>query len=137
MHKLIQCVNKHKVPILYCVFGMLTTVVNYCVYFPLFYSLNFTAVLSNSIAWFAAVIFAFFTNKTFVYRCRDWSFKTVTRELLRFLGCRFCTGAVETGFLFLTVDLLDLKSVACKLGISLVIVVVNYTSNKIFVFKEK
>lgn len=137
MHKLFQCFNKHKVLVLYCAFGMLTTVVNYCVYFPLYYSLCFTAVLSNSIAWFVSVLFAFFTNKPLVFGCKDWSLKTVSRELVRFFGCRFFTGVLETGFIFVAVDLLDLHSVACKLGFGIVLVAVNYLSNKKYVFKEK
>lgn len=137
LHRLFQYVNKHKTLVLYCVFGMLTTLVNYLVYFPLFYLLNFTAVLSNSFAWLAAVLFAFFTNKSIVFGCGDWSFRAVFRELALFTGCRLFTGVLETGFLFLAVDLLNWESVVCKLAISVVIVIVNYISNKVFVFKKK
>ena len=47
---------KHRVMLLYAIFGLLTTVVNWIVYLPLFYLADFTAVLSNGIAWFCAVI---------------------------------------------------------------------------------
>lgn len=83
---------KHRVMLLYAIFGLLTTVVNWIVYLPLFYLADFTAVLSNGIAWFCAVLFAFVTNKQFVFKSTDWNLRIIFSEFLRFIGCRILSG---------------------------------------------
>lgn len=57
----------------YLVFGVLTTLVNYAIYLPLYNFAHLSGGWSNAIAWVGAVIFAFFTNKPFVFRSHDWS----------------------------------------------------------------
>ena len=59
----------------YLVFGVLTTLVNYAFYLPLYNFAHLSGGWSNAIAWVGAVIFAFFTNKPFVFRSHDWSAK--------------------------------------------------------------
>ena len=51
----------------YLVFGVLTTVVNYAVYLPVYNFCGISAAVSNMIAWVVAVAFAFLTNKPFVF----------------------------------------------------------------------
>ena len=65
----------------YLFFGGLTTVVNYVVYLPCYNLLGLSASVSNVIAWAAAVLFAFLTNKPFVFKSHDWSAKVVLPEL--------------------------------------------------------
>ena len=137
MYKISQLAKKYKDIILYCIFGLLTTVVNYCVYFPLFYLVEFSAVTSNILSWFAAVLFAFVTNKTMVFGSHDWTFKGLFKELVGFFGCRFLTGALETFVLFISVDIFNANAVAWKLGISIFIVILNYFSSKLLVFRNK
>ena len=86
--KLKSVITKHYDLLIYLVFGVLTTVVNYLVYLPCYNLLCFSASVSNAIAWVAAVAFAYLTNKPFVFKSHDWSAKTVLPELAKFLGCR-------------------------------------------------
>ena len=88
--------RKYRDVISYLFFGVLTTLVNYFVYLPLFNILGFSATVSNSIAWAVAVAFAYLTNKPFVFRSNDWSFRTVLPELGKFVGCRIASGVMET-----------------------------------------
>ena len=67
--------------LIYLVFGVLTTVVNYVIYLPVYNILGLSAALSNAIAWVGAVAFAYLTNKPFVFKSHDWSMKTVVPEL--------------------------------------------------------
>ena len=76
----------------YLIFGVLTTVVNYCVYLPVYNFLGLSASVSNVIAWVVAVAFAYLTNKPFVFKSHDWSAKTVIPELTKFVGCRVASG---------------------------------------------
>lgn len=137
LQKLTEFFIKFKSIILFLVFGVLTTAVNYLVYFPLFYVAGFTAVLSNAVAWLASVLFAFFTNKSCVFASNDWSFQTVLHELAGFFGCRILTGAIETVALFAFVDVLQMNGLVCKLIVSVLVVIFNYIGSRIFVFRQK
>ncbi len=130
-------INKHKSLVLYMLFGILTTVVNYLVYFPLLYVADLSAATSNIIAWITSVLFSFFTNKPFVFGSHDWSFSTLAHELAAFFSCRILTGALETLVLYISVDLLGSNGFIWKLAISAAIVLLNYIGNKIFVFHKK
>ena len=121
----------------YLVFGVMTTVVNYLVYLPLYNLLGMSASLSNAIAWVVAVAFAYLTNKPFVFKSHDWSMKTVVPELTKFVGCRIGSGALETLILLLTVDILGWNGNVWKLVTSVLVVVLNYIGSKMLVFKKK
>ena len=121
----------------YLIFGVLTTVVNYCVYLPVYNILGLSASVSNVIAWVVAVAFAYLTNKPFVFRSHDWSAKTVIPELTKFVGCRVASGAAETLILLVSVDILHWNGNIWKLVTSVLVVVLNYIASKFVVFKKK
>ncbi len=120
----------------YLFFGVLTTAVNYVVYLPCYNILHFSASVSNVIAWAFAVAFAYLTNKPFVFRSHDWSAGTVIPELTKFVGSRVASGALETGIIFLTVDVLGWDGNIMKLVTSVLVVVINYVASKLLVFKK-
>ena len=120
----------------YLVFGVLTTVVNYLVYLPVYNLLGVSAAISNMIAWVVAVAFAYLTNKPFVFKSHDWSRKTVLPELTKFVGCRVASGAAETVILFLSVDLFGWNGNLWKLLTSVLVVVLNYFASKFLVFRK-
>ena len=136
MRRISEWIMKYKGLILYVAFGLLTTAINYVVYFPLFYIAGFSAVVSNIFSWIASVLFAFLTNKSLVFSSRNWSFLLVLHELTVFLGCRLLTGVIETVVLFVCVDFLGLNGAFWKLGLSFVIVVLNYFCSKLLVFRQ-
>ena len=122
--------------IMYLVFGVMTTAVNYLVYLPCFNMLGLSASVSNMISWVVSVAFAFLTNKPFVFRSHDWSAKVVWPELVKFVGCRVGSGVMETVILFLTVDTLRWNGNIWKLVTSVLVVVVNYVGSKLLVFRK-
>ena len=119
----------------YLFFGVLTTVVNYVIYLPCYNLLGLSAAVSNVIAWAVAVAFAYLTNKPFVFKSHDWSPETVLPELAKFVGCRVGSGLLETGIIFLTVDCLLWDGNIMKLVTSVLVVILNYISSKLLVFK--
>ena len=121
----------------YLFFGVLTTVVNYVVYLPVYNIMGLSAALSNAIAWVAAVAFAYLTNKPFVFKSHDWSLKTVIPELTKFISCRVASGAAETLILLVTVDLLGWNGNIWKLLTNVLVVILNYIGSKLLVFKKK
>ena len=120
----------------YLFFGVLTTAVNYLVYLPCYNLLHWSAGLSNVVAWVIAVVFAFLTNKPFVFKSHDWSWNITWPELTKFLGCRIGSGVLETLIIFLTVDLLSWNGNIMKIITSVIVVILNYIGSKWLVFKK-
>ena len=137
MEKLKVLFHKYYDILVYLVFGVLTTAVNYMVYLPCYNLLGLSSAVSNVIAWAAAVAFAFFTNKPFVFHSHDWSAKTVIPELTRFIGTRLGSGGLETLILLLFVDLLHGNGNLWKLLTSVLVVILNYIGSKLLVFRKK
>jgi putative flippase GtrA len=137
MRKIKELVVQYWEVLSYLIFGVLTTIVNYLVYLPVYNFLGLSAALSNAIAWVVAVAFAYLTNKPFVFKSHDWSAKTVIPELTKFVGCRVASGAAETLILLVTVDLLHWNGNIWKIVTSVLVVVMNYIASKLVVFKKK
>ena len=123
--------------LIYLVFGVLTTVVNYAVYLPVYNFCGISAAVSNMIAWVVAVIFAFLTNKPFVFHSYDWSAKTVVPELIKFVSCRLASGVMETVILFLAVDCMNWDGNIWKLITQVLVIIINYVGSKLLVFRNK
>ena len=137
MAKLKDLFTRYREPIVYLVFGVLTTAVNYIVYLPCYNLWGLNASISNIIAWVAAVAFAFVTNKPFVFGSFDWSAKVVVPELTKFVGTRIGSGALETAILLVTVDLAGMSGNLWKLLTSVLVVILNYIGSKFLVFRKK
>lgn len=128
--------NTYRSQIIYLLFGALTTVVNYIVYIPCYRHFG-SATASNAIAWVFAVLFAYLTNKPFVFQSHDWSIKAVVPELTKFIGTRLASGLLETGILTLAVDLLNGNWLIWKLITSVLVVILNYIGSKLLVFRKE
>lgn len=137
INKIRELIVKYMDMLLYLVFGVLTTLVNYAVYLPCLRILGMPAAAANTISWLVSVAFAFLTNKPFVFKSHDWALETVIPELLKFMGTRIASGLLETGILFVTVDLLGMNGVVWKIVTSVLVVVANYVGSKLLVFRSK
>lgn len=121
----------------YLIFGVLTTLVNYAVYLPVYNLLGLSASVSNCIAWVIAVAFAYLTNKPFVFKSHDWSKETVIPELTKFVSCRIASGAMETVILLVSVDILGWNGNVWKFLTQVLVVILNYVFSKLIVFRKK
>lgn len=135
--KIRSLVKKYWDVLTYLIFGVLTTVVNYAVYLPVYNLLGLSASVSNCIAWVVAVAFAFLTNKPFVFKSHNWSKQTVIPELTKFISCRIASGAAETVILLVSVDILHWNGNIWKLVTQVLVVVLNYFGSKLLVFRKK
>ncbi len=129
--------KKHWDALIYLFFGVLTTLVNYAVYAPLHNLLALPAAVCNVAAWVVSVVFAYLTNKPFVFHSHDWSKEVVQTEFGKFAACRLLSGAFETGLLYITVDCLYWDGNIMKLLASVIVVIVNYIGSKILIFRKK
>ena len=114
MEQLKNLLIKYQDILSYLFFGVMTTVVNYLVYLPCYNLLGLGGSVSNMIAWVFAVAFAYLTNKPFVFKSHDWSKQTVIPELTKFVGSRIFSGVLETGIIFVTVDVLAFDGIIMK-----------------------
>ena len=137
MEKIKNLIEKYWDVLSYLFFGVLTTVVNYLIYLPVYNYLGLSAAVSNMIAWVGAVAFAYLTNKPFVFRSHDWSAKGVFPELAKFISCRLASGVLETAILFVTVDCLHWNGNIWKLITQILVVIFNYVGSKLLVFRKK
>ena len=137
MDKIRVLIQKYYDVLAYLFFGVLTTAVNYLVYLPCYNMLQLSASVSNVIAWVFAVVFAYLTNKPFVFKSHDWYAKVVWPELTKFVGCRIGSGLLETAIIFVTVDLLQWNGNVMKLVTSVLVVILNYVASKLLVFRKK
>ena len=115
------------------VVGVITTAINFLI-FKLGRTARLPLVAANSVAWLAAVLFAFAANKFIVFQSADWNTMFVLEELARFLMSRLLTLLIETSLLWLLVKKRDLSEMASKCGVSVLVVLLNYLLGKFLVF---
>ena len=138
--------------ILYIIFGVATTLVNYIVFHLLYNVLwqQSNSLLANAAAFVAAVIFAFVVNKLFVFESKSWSAATMKREIPSFLAARIGSFGIEEAGLFLAEKVLKLGGIIAvtigslsldwitviKVALAFVVVALNYVFCKLIVFKK-
>ena len=136
--------KKYKEIISYLFFGVLTTIVNYCVYalftFLLTESISdvvLRATVSNIIAWVISVAFAYITNKLWVFN------KVVIYECGTFVLARLVSGVIDMFFLPLLIswglnqEILGITGAWAKLITSVIVIILNYVFSKFIIFRKK
>ena len=118
--------------ILYVVFGVLTTVVNFVTYFIFARLFGLNYLISNILAWFFAVLFAYITNRIWVFESKS---SNILKEVLLFYGGRIFSGVVDNGLMYIFIELLGIGDFTAKVIIQVIVVVLNYVFSKLIVFK--
>lgn len=125
---------KYKPMLLYVLFGGLTTLVNIVVYWLCYEFFCIANIPSNCAAWIASVVFAFFTNKFFVFESHDSSCLVMVREFALFVAARLATGALDVLIMYVFVDILSLNPLLFKVLANIMVIVLNFVFSKLFVF---
>ena len=136
MQKFKNLAIKFKSQILYLLFGGFTTLVNiagYCLFYNVLHCSN---VLSTIIAWMLSVVFAFVTNRIFVFESNANGLKNILREAASFFACRFLTGVMDVAIMWLAVDVMCWNGLLWKIISNILVIILNYFASKIFVFKK-
>ena len=139
MEKLISLYKKYKEIVNYLIVGGLTTVVSLGVYYGCVLTILDPEVAvqlqaANIISWIAAVTFAYFTNRKFVFESKN---ENKLKEAAAFYGSRVTTLLVDMGCMFLMVTLLGLNDKIAKLIVQVIVTVANYVLSKFIVFRKK
>lgn len=129
-------IKKYRELILYLVFGVLTTLVNiitfyFCKNIGIYYQ------ISNIIAWVASVLFAFVTNKFYVFQSDEMDKRTLTKEISSFFGFRLLSLGIDMICMYCLIEILFINDLVAKIISNVVVIIANYVFSKLFIFKKK
>lgn len=127
---------KYQELINYIVFGVATTLVNYVVFAFFIKIIPLNYQVANLIAWILSVLFAYFTNKLYVFNSHSWEKKILVKEISSFFTARIFSYLIEVVILFVGINLLKGNELIIKLIDNVVIVVINYVFSKLIIFKD-
>ena len=128
--------KKYKQTILYLIFGVLSTIVNIVTYVVCTRNLNIEFLISNWIAWIAAVLFAYITNKFFVFESKKTNIKFLIKEFSSFVSCRILSGITEMILMYIMISLMSLNDFIVKIITNVVVVILNFIFSKLIIFKK-
>jgi len=122
---------------MYIIFGGLTTLINYALFIALTPLLvpfiEKAGTVANIIASLVAILFAYITNKLWVFEKKSFG-KGALAEFFRFILSRAATLVLGTAIIFITVDFLGLNEFFWKGVETILVVVLNYFLSKTKVF---
>ena len=127
---------KNKEVILYLIFGVLTTLVNFIVYFTFKSVLGTEMIIANSFSWLLSVLFAYVTNRIFVFKSKAIDGKQITFELVKFVFYRGLSFVLDMLSMLLWIEILHFHDFYAKLITQVIIVVVNFLFSKWLIFKN-
>ncbi len=136
MNSLLNIYSKYKEVILYLFFGVLTTVVSFVSYYLCSELLHIHYLISNIISWIFAVIFAYITNRIWVFESKSTGLKAIFKEMFAFVNCRLLSGVIDMVVMFLLVDSLNINDLYAKLFTQVIVVILNYVFSKLIIFKK-
>lgn len=123
--------------LLYLVFGVLTTLINIAVYYLFATILEFGTFVSNATAWFLSVMFAYVTNRYFVFSQHADGFKAAILECSKFYSGRIFTGVMDMVLMVFLVDVCHYDDFMIKVIVNIIVVVLNYIISKLLIFRKK
>lgn len=138
MEKIKEQYFKYKEIINYLVFGGLATVVNFVTYFIVARLIGIDEVLSSGISWFFSVLFAYITNKLFVFESKTDGIKAILIEMGSFFLARIVSGILcDVGTFALMVKVFNINDLFAKIVTQIMVVIVNYVFSKLIIFRKK
>lgn len=135
--------RKYEEAVNYLFFGFLAFLVNMIAYAAAAKVLGadndkvMLVLAATSFAWIAAVLFAYWTNRTFVFKSKITDKAGVSKEFLTFVGARVVTGVMELAIMYIMVDIADIDDMIAKFVCNIIVIVSNYVFSKLWVFKKK
>ena len=128
---------RYKEQILYLFFGGCTTLINIVSYWLLTRLLSLPTTAATALAWAISVLFAYLTNRTWVFESREHTLAGIAREAVGFFAARLATGLMDTGLMAWLVDGLRWPDMPVKLGVNVLVIILNYVFSKWLIFRKK
>lgn len=133
---LISIYDKYKEAILYLFFGGLTTLTNILSYTLLAMAFKVEYMVSNVIAWLVSVIFAYITNKMYVFESNTSTKKALYKEISSFFLARVFSLLLDVVIMFVGISVLYINDIIIKILSNIFVIISNYFISKFFVFKR-
>lgn len=127
--------EKYKSILMYLFFGICTTVINIVTYWIFYIYLDFPNILSTIFSWIISVLFAYITNKLWVFESRSFDKQVLSHEIPTFFGARLLSGVIDLGIMFVFVDILFSPAMVVKFISNVFVVIFNYIASKLVIFK--
>lgn len=127
--------EKHKSVLLYVFFGGLTTVVSVGSFILFDTLLEVDPLLANILSWFFAVLFAYGTNRVWVFASKAKG-REIWKEMLSFFAGRLLTLGLEEMIILGFVTILSFPSTWVKCLGQILVLILNYLISKWYVFKR-
>ena len=137
MKKIKELYKKYKEIVNYLIFGVLTTLVNiitYAIFAKLF---HVDEVVSNIVAQIISILFAYVTNKIYVFESKSTKLEDILRELVSFFGCRIFTAVLDTVLFSFMIKILGINDLIAKCITQVIVIVLNYIFSKVLIFRKK
>ena len=120
----------------YIIFGALTTVINILIFYILD-KIGIEYKLNTTITNFIVIIFAYITNKIFVFKSKNWELQLVTKEIIKFFLSRIGTYFLDILGMYFFIEIFEVNEINSKFFVSILIIIMNYILVKKYIFNER
>lgn len=128
--------EKHREVLLYIFFGGLTFLVSIFTFALFNVAMGMNELIANVLSWIIAVLFAFFTNRIWVFAAPTSTFAEFVSQMAAFFGGRLVTLVIEEVILLVFITLLGFDSMVVKVAAQVIVIVLNYVISKLVIFKK-
>ncbi len=128
--------KKHEEGINYLIFGFLAFVLNYILYFLFADAIGIHYMAATGLSWVLTVVFAYWTNRTFVFKSKNKEAGAVWKEFVSFIGARVATEVLELVLMYVMVDMAGINDKIAKFVCQVLVILANYVLSKIWIFKD-
>lgn len=128
--------EKKKELFLYLVFGVLTTVVSIILFWLCNSVFHIHELVSNTISWILSVLFAFFTNRIWVFAAPTKTWYAFFKQMGLFYSGRLVSFGVETLIIWIFVTLLSFNALLIKIIANVIVIIINYVMSKVVIFRH-
>lgn len=118
----------------YIIMGMLTTIINIISFY--FFDKIFSYQIANTIAFILSIIFAYITNKTYVFQSENYKLRELIREISIFFLSRGLVYILDIFLMICLIEVLNINKLFSKVVTNIFVIVINYIISKYIIFKK-
>ena len=127
--------KKHREILLYLFFGGLTFIISVTTYVFFDVTCELNELLANIFSWIIAVLFAYITNRNYVFKVLETDIKMVLRQMWDFFGARILTLILEEFIIYIFITCMNYNTIMIKVIAQIIVILTNYILSKWYVFK--
>lgn len=122
--------------LIYLIMGGITTLINIVTFWVFESVIGWNYTIANIIAWVAAVLFAYVSNKLYVFESRGLTTSELFKEITSFFSLRLLSLVFDLIVMWICISLLKMNPLIAKVLANVVVLILNYIFSKLFIFKK-